>query len=114
VRAGNVYEITAINTEGISSIATEVTATATEGTITPDPFKVGDNSITGTFTGDVSSINLMIDGAPQGVVSGNSVKDGVFSYYVGNLSIQTDQTVEVIAYDAYGKQLDQQAVTINA
>ena len=114
VRADNKYEITAVNSDGISSVATEVTATATEGTITPDPFKVGGNSITGTFTGDVSSINLMIDGAPQGVVSGNSVKDGVFSYYVGKLSIQADQTVEVVAYDAYGKQLDQQTVTINA
>ncbi|MGA5592628.1 immunoglobulin-like domain-containing protein, partial [Enterococcus mundtii] len=114
VRAGNKYEITAVNSDGISSVATEVTATATEGTITPDPFKVGGNSITGTFTGDVSSIDLVIDGAPQGVVSGNSVKNGVFSYYVGKLSIQADQTVEVVAYDAYGKQLDQQAVTINA
>ncbi|OJG58480.1 hypothetical protein RV08_GL001576 [Enterococcus mundtii] len=114
VRAGNKYEVTAVNSDGISSVATEVTATATEGTITPDPFKVGGNSITGTFTGDVSSIDLVIDGAPQGVVSGNSVKDGVFSYYVGKLSIQADQTVEVVAYDAYGKQLDQQTVTINA
>ncbi|EOH52921.1 hypothetical protein UA3_02449, partial [Enterococcus faecium EnGen0263] len=114
VKAGNVYEITSVNSEGISSVVTEVTATITEGTITPDPFKVGNNSITGTFTGDVASIDLIIDGKSQGVVSGNSVRNGVFSYYVGKLSIQADQTVEIVAYDAYGKKLDQQAVTINA
>ncbi|EPI05392.1 hypothetical protein D920_00105, partial [Enterococcus faecalis 13-SD-W-01] len=112
-KAGNVYEITATNKDGGSSLATKVTATITVGTVTPNPFTLGNTTFTGTFTGDVSSIDLVIDGTSQGVVSGNSVKNGVFSYYVGSLSIQKGQTVEVIAYDTYGKKLDQKTVTIN-
>lgn len=72
-----------------------------EGAIYPDTFKLTDNEITGTFTGDVNLINLIVDG--QSISSGGSfdTTNQTFSYFVNQMTqdlIRNGEKVELVAY----------------
>lgn len=72
-----------------------------EGEIYPDTFKLIDNEITGTFTGDVNLINLIVDG--QSVSWGGSfdTTNQIFTYLVNQTTqglIRNGEKVELVAY----------------
>lgn len=81
-----------------------------KGTITADDFVIAeDTTVTGTFTGDVHTIKIYIDGKYQGM---KVVTSSPYSLYVGQKILKLDQDVEVVAYDVNGKELDRAKVNI--
>ncbi|KGL41290.1 hypothetical protein EP56_11940 [Listeriaceae bacterium FSL A5-0209] len=82
---------------------------ATTGTVKTDAFTIGtDKYVTGTYTGDVARISLFQDGMEY---KGATVKNGTFSFYAADKKIKKDQTIIMVAYDKYGKELSQEKVT---
>ncbi|MHC5280856.1 immunoglobulin-like domain-containing protein [Listeria kieliensis] len=76
---------------------TNNTQPATEGTITPDTFTIGDSNITGKYTGDVKTLRLYINGVS--VAWGGSLQDGKFTFYAGNQKITANDKLTMNAYD---------------
>ncbi|MBO1298686.1 MULTISPECIES: immunoglobulin-like domain-containing protein [unclassified Enterococcus] len=67
------------------------------GTITPAQYRVGEATITGSFTGDVNLARLIINGTSTNVWGGTFNPDGTFSFFVGNLNIKAEDKVEIQA-----------------
>lgn len=80
------------------------------GSITPDVYQNGVQFITGTYTGDVSTARLYINGNLTTV--GGVFENGRFTYYVGD-SIAKGQNVTLDAYSADGQKLDSKAITFS-
>lgn len=80
------------------------------GTITLDKYKLGTTVLTGTYTGDVKSAELVVNGTP--VVPGGTFKDGKFNFYVGN-KIKKGDTDKLIAFAPNGEKLDEKTIEIN-
>lgn len=110
-KEGDVYSVQAFNSENESSEITDVKVIATAGKVNPNDYMIGDLSITGTYSGDVTTIAVFVDGVELGKTSGANVADGQFNFYVGN-HIKAGQKVTVSGYDKYGKQLDKKEVSI--
>ncbi|MHC5251466.1 immunoglobulin-like domain-containing protein [Listeria kieliensis] len=70
---------------------------ASEGTIIPDTFTIGDTNITGKYTGDVKTLRLYINGVS--VAWGGSLQDGKFTFYAGNQKITANDKLTMNAYD---------------
>ncbi|WAO22460.2 toxin Cry1Ac domain D-VI-related protein [Paenilisteria newyorkensis] len=83
----------------------------TEGKITPVEMTIpGDNNITGTYTGDVSRIEVSVnDGEFK---KGGTVANGTFKFYSYGLVTKATDKVVVKAYDSAGKLLDTKTVKI--
>ncbi|EUJ17207.1 hypothetical protein PGRAN_16222, partial [Listeria grandensis FSL F6-0971] len=80
------------------------------GTITPSTFKVpGDTRLTATYTGDVKSVIVTINGTKH---KGGTVSDGTVSFYIGNKIASTSDVVTIEAIGVDGKVLDTKNVTI--
>ena len=80
-----------------------INASAT-GSISPAEYAIGDNEITGTYTGDVAKARISINGKAQ--AWGGSFSNGRFSYYVGNGKIKAGDKVTITAYDKNDNVLD--------
>ncbi|EOD7438574.1 immunoglobulin-like domain-containing protein, partial [Enterococcus faecium] len=80
-----------------------VTAVDSVGTITVDDYHTGDRTITGSYTGNIDSIRLVIGG--KTISRGGTVKDGKFSYYCGD-KIKAEQTVTLEGLDKNNQVLD--------
>ncbi|MBC1436017.1 hypothetical protein HB848_11775 [Listeria rocourtiae] len=82
---------------------------ATVGTITPADFLIGgDKYVTGTFTGSVAKISLLVNDKEY---TGGAVKtDGTFTFYTNDKNIKKTDTVFAVAYDKYGKELERTKV----
>ncbi|EUJ20978.1 immunoglobulin-like domain-containing protein [Listeria aquatica] len=82
-----------------------------KGTVTADDFIIGEDwTVTGTYTGDVHKLVIMIDGKMSGQKFPTS---SPYSLYVGSTKIlDTNQNVEVVAYDINGKELDRAKVNL--
>ncbi|MBC2164364.1 immunoglobulin-like domain-containing protein [Listeria booriae] len=97
----------------ISRIPVQINTTATtKGTITPNVFKIGtDAYVDGTYTGDISRLELEINGIKQTRIpaSGNTIH-----YYAKSLITSISDLVKIHAYDATGKLLDSKHVTITS
>ena len=76
-----------------------------------DTYKLGDSTITGTYTGDIHKGKLVVNGE---VVSwGGTYKDGKFSYYVNSQIIKAGDQATIQGYDKFDTPLgDPQSVTI--
>ncbi|MGP5392528.1 immunoglobulin-like domain-containing protein [Enterococcus hirae] len=76
-----------------------------------DIYKLGDSTITGTYTGDIHKGKLVVNGE---VVSwGGTYKDGKFSYYVNSQIIKAGDQATIQGYDKFDTPLgDPQPVTI--
>ncbi|HFU6522294.1 TPA: BspA family leucine-rich repeat surface protein [Enterococcus hirae] len=76
-----------------------------------DTYKLGDSTITGTYTGDIHKGKLVVNGE---VVSwGGTYKDGKFSYYVNSQIIKVGDQATIQGYDKFNTPLgDPQPVTI--
>ncbi|MBC1937757.1 hypothetical protein HCA69_15415, partial [Listeria grandensis] len=83
----------------------------TTGAITSiNPFKIGtDNYITGKYSGDVAKISLTVNGV-EGVKVGVTPPD--LKYYAKNVILKDTDNVKLTAYDATGKVLDTETITI--
>ncbi|MDO7863194.1 immunoglobulin-like domain-containing protein [Brochothrix thermosphacta] len=85
-------------------------ATILPGTITPATFKLGtDKNITGSYTGDVSKVDVTVDGVKY---NGGEVKNGQFTFYAVDKIKQADAVVIVTAYNKNGEKLDQKTVKV--
>ncbi|EUJ44346.1 immunoglobulin-like domain-containing protein [Listeria riparia] len=88
-----------------------VSVTAPQGTIAVDAYQVGgsDAYIHGTATGDVKKVQLIVNGAEQGVAFVQA--DGTFKYYAKAVTSPSDQAV-IVALDERGRELDRKTVTL--
>ncbi|WP_159102602.1 immunoglobulin-like domain-containing protein [Listeria cornellensis] len=84
---------------------------ATVGTITADTFYLGtDGYVKGGFTGDVAKVSVTIGNTELKTI--NITDPTTYKYYVGGQIKDLTDTVVVTAYDASGKKLASQNVTI--
>ena len=83
----------------------------TEGTITPDTYNVssGEQFLRGTYTGDVASARVYVNGSS---VRGGNFAEGAFEFFIGNRIQSVDDVVEIEALDQYGKVLDRTTVEL--
>ncbi|MBC1435553.1 hypothetical protein HB848_09390, partial [Listeria rocourtiae] len=83
---------------------------STVGTITPADFLIGgDKYVTGTFTGSVAKISLLVNDKEY---TGGAVKaDGTFTFYANDKNIKKTDAVFAVAYDKNGKELERTKVT---
>ncbi len=108
----NVYATTAKVDEDHpldENMMTQVTVKNTQGTITPAEYHVGEVNITGTYTGEVSSIRFSLGG--KYVSRGGDFKDGEFTYYCGAGKIKADNLVKLEAFDKNNNLLDTKEFT---
>ncbi|WEL46936.1 Ig-like domain-containing protein [Enterococcus casseliflavus] len=83
----------------------------TEGTITPDTYNIssGEQFLRGTYTGDVASARVYVNGSS---VRGGNFAEGSFEFFIGNRIQSVDDVVEIEALDQYGKVLDRTTVEL--
>lgn len=81
------------------------------GEVTTANYKVGENNITGAFTGDVKQVAISINGTKYygGTVTAAT---STYKFYALDKKIKATDTVIVYGYDPEGKQLSQKTVTI--
>ncbi|EUJ31411.1 hypothetical protein PCORN_05116 [Listeria cornellensis FSL F6-0969] len=70
--------------------AKELLAVPTAGTVKPNEFTIGDKYITGTYSGDVASISMLLNGE-NNKFNGAALKDGEFSFYVNDKKNQENR-----------------------
>lgn len=88
-------------------------AAPTAGTVTPNDFTIGDKYITGTYSGDVASISMLLN-SEDNKFNGATVKNGEFSFYVNDKKIKKTDVVTMVAYDKTGKELSRQQLKYTA
>ncbi|WP_430608023.1 large repetitive protein [Enterococcus sp. DIV2379] len=98
-------------TSNVASTVVTAVPTITEGTITPASYNVssGDQFLRGTYTGDVASARVYVNGSS---VRGGNFADGSFEFFIGNRIQSVDDVVEIEALDQYGKVLDRTTVEL--
>ncbi|MBC2285263.1 toxin Cry1Ac domain D-VI-related protein [Listeria booriae] len=90
-------------------------AAVTTGQITPTAMTIpGDANISGTYTGDVSRIEVSItnEAGTTQVYKGGTVGNGTFKFYSFDKTKSPKDIIVVRAYDSVGKLLDTKTVTI--
>ena len=97
--------------ESIDSKEIEVISESSGSIDQVDTYKLGDSTITGTYTGDIHKGKLVVNGE---VISwGGTYKDGKFSYYVNSQIIKAGDQATIQGYDKFDTPLgDPQPVTI--
>ncbi|MFZ4870756.1 immunoglobulin-like domain-containing protein [Enterococcus entomosocium] len=95
----------------IGSTIVIIDPASTKGTITPDAYNVSSGSqfLTGTYTGDVVSARVYVNGLS---VRGGNFTQGNFEFYIGNRIQLVDDIVEIEALDQNGKALDRKVVDL--
>ncbi|WAO22705.1 immunoglobulin-like domain-containing protein [Paenilisteria newyorkensis] len=84
----------------------------TEGKITPNEMTIpGDKNITGTYTDDVKSVVVTVNGT---VYKGGTVANGEFKFYSQDKIKAATDKVTIQAFDSVGKLLDTKTVKIKA
>ncbi|MBC1286130.1 hypothetical protein HB818_10200 [Listeria booriae] len=84
----------------------------TSGTVTPDTFTTpGDSYLTGSYTGDVKSVIVTINGTDY---TGGTVADGKINFWIGSKISKATDVVTIKGVDAAGKTLDTKTVTVLA
>ncbi|EUJ16504.1 lipoprotein, partial [Listeria grandensis FSL F6-0971] len=114
IRAGDSVELVALDApNGRELDRKPVRIANTQGTITPADYRVGDTHITGTYTGDVTSARLIVNGNVVTPGGGDFRQNGTFSYFVRAGVIQARDTVTLVAMDANDRELNQTNVRVN-
>ncbi|MBC1358083.1 immunoglobulin-like domain-containing protein [Listeria booriae] len=88
---------------------TDVKLTQTAGTLAIDPYTLGDSYLTGTATGDVTKVQLLVDGVAKSTAF---VKDGAFSYYAKSTITSKTGNYVLVGLDGTGRELTRQTVTV--
>ncbi|STY34603.1 immunoglobulin-like domain-containing protein [Listeria fleischmannii] len=82
----------------------------TAGTITANDFTIGSDSyVTGTYTGDVTKIKLIINGTEQQTIA---VSASPYKYYAKDKILNATDDVYVVGLDNNGKELDRTKVNV--
>ncbi len=113
IKAGDVVTISAYDKndrllDGNKTIT--VKSSTSQGTISPDSYSVGNVTITGAYTGDITMARVSINGVQQ--AWGGSFENGRFSYYVGANKIKAGDVVTISAYNELTTLLDQKSVAV--
>lgn len=113
IKAGDVVVLVALDANN-NELDRETVAVEgiTQGTITPNKYRVGTSNITGTYTGDVVRANLIVNG--RSISWGGNFANGNFSYFVNSSLIKAGDTVVLVAFDAQDKELDRKTVPVEA
>ncbi|WP_461240498.1 immunoglobulin-like domain-containing protein [Paucilactobacillus sp. N302-9] len=98
----------------LDTVPVNVIAAPTAGTVTPAPYTVGTDNISGTFTGDVDHAQLVVNGTPVSNGGLFYTNNGSFTYWAKGSINSANDNVQIIAFDKDGKQLDSKQVTIVA
>ncbi|EUJ18234.1 lipoprotein [Listeria grandensis FSL F6-0971] len=86
-------------------------AAPTVGTITPATLTIpGDKNIVGTYTGDVKSMTITVNGTEY---KGGTIAAGEFKFYSLDKVKSANDTVIMKAFDKAGKLLDTKTIAIN-
>lgn len=81
-------------------------------TLTPNQFELyTDSYVKGTFTGDVKTIKLFVEGRLEGY-TGGVVSGGTFQFYAKDKIRNAFDKVTLKAYNAVGREVDSKDVTI--
>ncbi|WP_159101160.1 immunoglobulin-like domain-containing protein [Listeria grandensis] len=113
IGAGDLVTIQGFNSSDLSTVIDEVPVQViVQGTIAPNDYRVGDSNIIGTYTGDVVRTQLIVNG--QDVNIGGTFANGNFTHFVPAGRIQAGANVELVAFDAAGRELDRQTVRVIA
>lgn len=113
IKAGDVVVLVALDANNNElDRETVVVEGLTQGTITPNAYRVGTSNITGAYTGDVARANLLVNGVS--ISWGGSFANGTFSYFVNSSLIKATDTVVLVAVDSSGKELDRKTVRVEA
>ncbi|MBC2306532.1 DUF5011 domain-containing protein [Listeria booriae] len=94
---------------------TEQTVNVTElsGTITANEFELyTDSYVQGTFTGEVRSIKLIVEGASSVEHLGGTVSNGAFQFYAKDKIRNSFDKVTLKAYNAVGREVDSKDISI--
>ncbi|MBC1850956.1 hypothetical protein HCA21_14900, partial [Listeria seeligeri] len=94
---------------------TEQTVNVTElsGTITANEFELyTDSYVQGTFTGEVRSIKLIVEGESSVEHLGGTVSNGVFQFYAKDKIRNSFDKVTLKAYNAVGREVDSKDISI--
>ncbi|EUJ16860.1 lipoprotein, partial [Listeria grandensis FSL F6-0971] len=84
----------------------------TEGKLTPVEMTIpGDNNVTGTYTGDITKIELTVNGK---IYKGGTVANSTFKFYSKDKVMNETDVVVIKGYDSTGKLLDTQTVKIKS
>ncbi|EUJ26128.1 hypothetical protein MFLO_14277 [Listeria floridensis FSL S10-1187] len=106
------YHVTYSVTDKDGNVVTktiQVTVESLNGSIAVNTFYLGyDNWLNGSFTGDITKVNLMVNGKSYQMVN---VKDGVFQYYAKDKILALTDDAKMIGYSSNGKVL--QTVKVN-
>ncbi|MBC1475934.1 hypothetical protein HB852_15060, partial [Listeria grandensis] len=114
IRVGDIVDLVAFDApNGRELDRKQVRIANTQGTITPADYRVGDTNITGTYTGDVTSARLVVNGNIITPGGGDFRQNGTFSYFVRAGVIQAGDIVTLVAMDANDRELDQTNVRVN-
>ncbi|MBC1235453.1 immunoglobulin-like domain-containing protein [Listeria booriae] len=108
----NHVEMVAYDTAGKELDRSDVTiqeVPPTVGDITATEYMIGSSYITGSYTGDVARISISINGDELQQIPASGSR---YRYYVGSRVTSLDDKVEVIAYDAKGKELSRTNVSL--
>ncbi|MBC1887958.1 hypothetical protein HCA63_06290 [Listeria booriae] len=94
------------------TVTVKQSTSQTTGTVTPDTFTTpGDSYLTGSYTGDVKSVIVTINGTDY---TGGTVADGNINFWIGSKISKATDVVTIKGIDAEGKTLDTKTVTVQA
>lgn len=105
VKYGDTVQLQAYDKSGKLLDTKNVDVTrATWGAMTANSYAVGQDSITGWYTGDISYARLLINGVDSGIHGGDFANYG-YTFYAKNLHIVAGDSLQIQGYDVNGKQL---------
>ncbi|MBC2370197.1 DUF5011 domain-containing protein, partial [Listeria booriae] len=114
INAGQNVYLVALDKNGkvLDRKPVQIEAANAEGTITPAEYTMGDASITGTYTGDVTYAKLKVNGKYVGN-AGGTFENGEFEFYAKNKFKVTDE-VMIEAYSSNYQLLDSEKVNVQS
>ncbi|EUJ43231.1 immunoglobulin-like domain-containing protein [Listeria riparia] len=112
---GDNFTVRAINTANIPGLAatSQVLGERVPSEVTAVDYNLGDNNVTGTFTGAGAKVQLFVNGelVKNGALN---TADGTYQVYAKDYIKATTDKVEVVLYDKNWQELDRTVVTVKA
>ncbi|KMT63380.1 immunoglobulin-like domain-containing protein [Paenilisteria newyorkensis] len=107
----DVVKLNGYNSAGVLVSSKTVAITTTDGTITANPFAIGeDDYVTGKVTGDVSKVSITVNGVEQSLIPAVA---GDYQYYAKSLITDPADVVIATVYDGTGAVLSTATVAVS-
>ncbi|MBC1291308.1 Ig-like domain-containing protein [Listeria booriae] len=112
---GNVFTVRAINSANVPGVAANspVLGERVPSKVTAAAYNLGDNNVTGTYTGAGAKVQLFVNG----VLVKNGALDtatGTYQVYAKDYIKATTDNVEIVLYDKNWQELDRTKVDVKA